>query len=550
MKRLLLIVLSFLALADIGAAERSQKQLLRMAGEVLNAKLNMVDATRGGESLRMLYDDDQISVAGYRQGGFVVLAKEDVFSPVLGYSVSAFNTEDNNPGFKMWMQATYRALTARAAIAPVKPEGIPSEVASFVASKWNQESPYNLLCPTFEKKGTTKHYPTGCVATAMAQAMYYYKYPEKGEGKHTYRFDPGTGAEETVSVLLDTIPLDWKNMIDSYKTEYTAAQAKAVAELMKICGSSVDMQYTETGSGAMMPPVVSALRTNFGYDAGLALHFLDYESSAEYYSALYKAIGAKIPVVYAGASDQGGHCFVLDGYDEDGLFSVNWGWGGTDDGMFNILSLNGYAEQQQYIPVTNQGVYKDYASKFGIEQSSVDFAQIDGTHFKVSTTGRPLNMDGDAYQGNFYVVACNLATGEGKAVATFELKTAIPAYYYVSSENGLSKPYITIANKLEDGDYRLFLASKTDAEKAFSPFRTNDDQPNSALMTIKDGVITSFAVDASASWMTSSKTVTGISPVVVAPAVLSSSKTYNLNGQQVDGSYRGVVIKNGKKYNQ
>ncbi len=547
MKRFLLLVLSFLALIDLMAAERSQVQLLQVAADVLNGKLNLASTTRAGESLQLFYDDDQISVAGYLQGGFVVLAKEDFFAPVLGYSTSAFDADDNNPGFKMWMQATTHALATRTAIAPVKPEGIPSAVPSFVTSKWNQMNPYNILCPTYTKNNATKHYPTGCVATAMAQAMYYYKYPEKGEGKHTYRFDPGTGTEETVSIQLDTIPLDWKNMIDNYKTEYTDVQAKAVAELMKVCGSSVDMQYTESGSGAMMPPVLSALRTNFGYDAGLALHLLMCESTTEYYTALYQAIGAKMPVVYAGLSDQGGHCFVLDGYDEDGLFSVNWGWGGTDDGMFNIQSLNGYVDQQQFIPVTNQGVYTDYASKFGIEEASVDFTKIDDTHFKVSSTGRPLNVDGDAYQGNIYVVACNLATGEGKAVATFKLKSTVPAYYYVSVENGLSKPYVTITNKLEDGDYRLFLGSKSDTEKTYSPFRTNDGQPNSALMTVKNGVITAFSVDESASWMVSSKTVTGITPTIITPIIPLSSKTYNLSGQQVDASYHGVVIKNGKK---
>ena len=42
---------------------------------------------------------------------------------------------------------------------------------------------------------------------------------------------------------------------------------------------------------------------------------------------------------------------------------------------------------------------------------------------------------------------------------------------------------------------------------------------------------------------------TGISQAIVAPAA-KSSKIYNLAGQQVSKSYKGVVIKNGKKYIQ
>ena len=523
---------------------------MSIAKDVLSSKLGLnLTQTRSGESIQMLYEDADLTVAGCHDGGFVVLAKDDSCCPVLAYSKSVFDANSSNPGFRMWMKATAHALATRSSsVQPVRPEGLPIEVASYVASKWNQETPYNNLCPTYTSKGTIKHYPTGCVATAMAQAMYYYKHPVKGTGKHTYRFDPGTGSEETVSeetvsILLDDYPFDWANMIDNYKSDYTDVQAKAVAELMMACGASVDMQYTASGSGTQIPPAVSALRNNFGFDTGLPLHSISFESSEEYYPALYRAIAAKIPVVYAGASGQDGHCFILDGYDADGLFSVNWGWGGTDDGMFNIMTLNGFAESQQYIPVTNQGVYPQYSSRFTIYEGGVDFSQVDATHIKVNSTNLPVNVDGDAYRGNLYVVAKNLTSGESKDIAKFELKSAVPAYYY-ASETNLSKPYVTIANKLKDGEYRLFLASKSEKETEFSPFRTTDGYANSALMTIKDGVIVSWTVDAAAGWMA---TATGISTAVSTSSTKKTDKMYNINGQQVDASYHGIVIMNGKK---
>ena len=34
-----------------------------------------------------------------------------------------------------------------------------------------------------------------------------------------------------------------------------------------------------------------------------------------------------------------GHNFVIDGYDENGLVHVNWGWHGQQDGYFDIATL-------------------------------------------------------------------------------------------------------------------------------------------------------------------------------------------------------------------
>ncbi len=548
MKRKSLFLLLFLAVLNLQATERNQDQLVSIAKNVLKSKLNFsASGTRSANPVQVLYENDKLAVAGYPDRGFVVMAKEDEFAPVLGYSASAFDSENTNPGLQFWLKATAYALETRAvSVQPVKPEGIATEVKSFVTTKWSQNAPYNNLCPSYTSKGTVKHYPTGCVATAMAQAMCYYKYPAKGEGKHTYRFDPGTGVTETVSVQLDDYPFDWENMIDSYKTDYTEAQAKAVAELMMACGASVEMQYTESGSSAYLSAAAGAFRNNFGFDPGLPVHYIIFESSDEYYPALYRAIAAKMPVVYAGSTGEDGHCFILDGYDEDGLFSVNWGWGGSSDGMFNILTLNGYSQQQQFVPVTNQGVYPQSTSKFCIDEGSVDFSQVDATHIKVSTTGLPLNIDVDSYKGNLYVVAKNVTSGESKSIATFELNTTVPALYYASDKN-LSKPYVTIVNKLSDGDYRLFLASKSDRETDFSPFRTTDEYANSALMTIKDGAISFWTVDSAAGWMTNT---TGITPVVSINSYQRSAKTFSITGQEVDDSYHGIVIKNGMKYRQ
>ncbi len=46
-------------------------------------------------------------------------------------------------------------------------------IPQLLASEWGQDAPYNNLCP----KGDRGRCPSGCVATAMAQVLYYHKYP-------------------------------------------------------------------------------------------------------------------------------------------------------------------------------------------------------------------------------------------------------------------------------------------------------------------------------------------------------------------------------------
>lgn len=550
MKHFTLLVLAALASLGATAENRTRQELLDIANGVLYNKLAASTVeTRASSPLEMLYEGKELSVAGRKSGGFVVLANDDAFSPVLGYSSSTYTVGEENPAFKMWLEATAHAIETRAISTEThKPEGIPTEVASFITTKWSQSAPYNTLCPTYTENGATKYYPTGCVATAMAQAMYYFKYPECGTSKRTYRFDPGTGVEETVSIQLDTIKFDWDNMLDIYKKDqYSDVQAKAVAELMKACGASVDMQYTKSGSGAYPAQLNYALRRYFGYDKGLPFHLVGYETNEEFYSSLYQALADKEPVLYGGSSSKGGHRFVLDGYDAEGLVSVNWGWGGQQDGMFNITTLNGYSEGQNYTPLTNKGVYPEFQSKFVLQEGTVTFNQIDATHIQMITSDRPLNVATETYKGNFYMVAQNQKTGEATSIATVK-PTSIPAFmipfgYY--AEGNFSKQYVTIVGKLDDGDYRLFLASKSDEETSYSPFRTLDGKENSYVMTIADGKITSLTMDGNAAWM-----VTGIEQIPAETQSKGSCKRYNINGQQVDDSYHGVVIKKGKKYVQ
>ncbi len=545
MRKIFLLLLTVLSVFQLQAKDRTQQEIIQLAEHILQGSNTMNSKARNTEGLhpQMLYETDEMAVAGYKDAGFVVMAKDDELTPILGYSYSAFSQDSNNPGFEMWLAATSRALKSGKVSTPSVPDGLPTEIPSFIATKWNQDAPYNLLCPSYTSNGSTKQFPTGCVATAMAQAMYYYKYPECGTSKRVYRFDPGTG-EQTVSVQLDDIKFDWDNMTETYYSgNYSDEQGYAVAELMMACGAAVEMQYTASGSGAFVHDATNAFRNYFGYDRGLPYHCLYFESSDEFYINLYQALGERKPVVFGGASTSGGHCFVLDGYNQDGLVSVNWGWGGQQDGMFNIQTLNGYTDQQEYCPLTNQGKYPVYTSKMCIYKGSINFNKVNDNHISVSTTGLPLNIDAETYKGNIYVTAQNIQSGECKSIATFTISVPVSSLNY-ASQTTLSKPYITIVDKLDDGNYRLFLSTKSDEETSYSPVRTTDEYTNSSLMTVQDGKITSMSTEENPGWI-----ATAISlPVNSQVTTTSNDNVYNINGQRVADGYQGVIVKKGMKY--
>ena len=117
-------------------------------------------------------------------------------------------------------------------------------IAPLLTSQWYQDAPFNNLCPTLSGNKCA----TGCVATAMAQVMYYHKWPEANTkaipGYTTY-----TNGFNLSS--LPAVTFQWENMIDNYNGSYTTAQGNAVATLMKYCGYSVQVDYSDASGGYM-----------------------------------------------------------------------------------------------------------------------------------------------------------------------------------------------------------------------------------------------------------------------------------------------------------
>ncbi len=522
-KTLLTSMLLAVALATVSAKPRTTAQLLGAAQKVLSG--TSLTKSVSVQDLQVLKSESQLTVIGYENGACAIIANDDQFDAVLGYTDKPL-TGDPAPGFLWWLETMNASLESQLAegtiVKATESNRKYSRVDPLVTTTWNQGAPYNNLCPQYTSNGVTTRYVTGCVATAMAQVMAYNKWPETGNKSISYTYtDDVTGEIRRLTANPGKTNYDYANMLDAYTSgNYNDAQATAVATLMYHCGLSVKMQYTVDGSGSMVYDACSAVRRNFRYPEYTPYYYRDVMSSAEWMNLIYREIDDACPVLYAGASS-GGHCFVLDGYNESGQVHVNWGWGGSGDGFFTVSSLNGYSSQQQMVlmrkPDDTRVNYNTYRSLFGAMSALTMTYRID----HVNATGAIYNMDVDAFTGELGLMATSLSTGETTALSTTSLSS-------VTLFSGLSVDINGETAGLADGEYRVYLATKSTKETDWQPIRTSDSYRNSYLMTKKGDGVSLTAERSNAGWMT------GIGDIKVNKSTAATTvRVYDTTGRQV-----------------
>lgn len=279
--------------------------------------------------------------------GFTIVSGDDRMPEVVGYSAQGTYDPDHLPanyvGFMKAYQETVEALLkgdaqvsgglAEARQWRAERAGTAAVAPLLGGIKWNQTEPYNNRCPLYDE---TNRSVTGCVATAMAQVMMYHQYPK--ELKSTIEAYTTKSKGIKIPAINSGETYDWDNMLPDYsKTDYNSAQADAVAKLMYHCGAAVEMDYGPS-SGANVTPAI--LATYFGYDADLMQDLTRTCFTLQQWMTLIdNELKAKRPILYSGQSSDGGHEFVCDGSDGKGFYHINWGWGGYQDGYFDLTIL-------------------------------------------------------------------------------------------------------------------------------------------------------------------------------------------------------------------
>ncbi len=351
MKRFLSFLIITVAVAcAMQASQVTVSEARQVADQFLKAKSTRLSAPAGHATMSLAYTAEAGRFYIFNRGedgGYVIVAGDDRLPQVLGYSLSGTFTPGNiPPGMQDWMAEMNREIAYLAAHKdtpvhqPVKRE---TTVPPLMTTLWNQEWPYNLYCPTYTVgSGEPMRAVTGCIATAMAQIMNYHQWPERGTGSHSYQCNVNGTDFTTLSADFSQSVYEWDKMLDTYDQNSSEESCAAVARLMSDCGISVDMSYGNS-SGASETDVLTALSRYFGYSGKQYLLQRDLFGAAEWDQLLVDELSAQRPVLYCGYAysqgSLGGHAFVFDGYDGDGYFHVNWGWGGHYDNYFLVSVL-------------------------------------------------------------------------------------------------------------------------------------------------------------------------------------------------------------------
>lgn len=290
------------------------------------------------------------------KGGFVIVSAEKNEHPILAYSEKGEFKKDNAPyGIISWIETTKEnidyirqgkfntkkqtsvewALIGKDFKIPsllrvVDPDPICQDystnttIGPLIATEWGQGCGYNALCPTNTSGFRCGHFPTGCVATAMAQVMRYWQTPAT-----TY---------------------NWASMPNTFADN-------EVARLMRDAGSSVNMDYNDNGSGAKHEDIPPAMINTFTFSSAQNINY-----SLGSYSTVQSELNSSRPVILSGYNTrntswfglvveyQEGHEWVCDGFQDidvfwcnpDGTqggagylyFHMNWGWDGTSNGWY------------------------------------------------------------------------------------------------------------------------------------------------------------------------------------------------------------------------
>lgn len=517
--------LSLLLSLSSSAKPRTMAQLKAIAARELSVSKTVEDTRATNisnmETLQQLSD---LTVIGNHHVGFVVLANDDAIEAVVGVSNKPYTNDTNiNPAFQWYLRAANAAIANRiangqhysAAIAPVAP--LPNHVDPLIKTRWQQEAPFNN---DVQKDDKGKPYLVGCVAITMTQIMRYYKYPAAGKGSNSYTMNG-----ETLSADFSASPYQWDKMLPIYdKGKYTDEEAKAVSELMRQVGISVNMDYKPGFSSSYTMSAQNALINNFGYNPDMNRYTRNYYSEQEWMDMVYKELSELRPIYYSGNDSkwENGHAFVIDGYNAEGKVHVNWGWGGYQDGYFDIGILTPARSNYSYyqdmivgIQPEQQGAWRshltlNYGNELTIEKfgkRSISVAEI-----------QLWNVSSSTLNGKFQLVI------EGNGI----LRDLVSIDYTAKDSywKSYKLPNLSLPTGLPDGDYQVYLRFKDDRDANWQVVRSEYGKPNSVVINIANRTFTIKDNRTNYDW------VTAIEAPTVSDAEAPVS-VYNLQGHKL-----------------
>lgn len=374
MFRKISLLFALLLSVVVWAGPISKEQAIKEAQAFLNSRRNMPHTAKMRQAYRapkLMSASEQSYFYVFNVGdnnGFVIVSGDDRAPAILGYSAEgSIDTARLPENLKDLFDSYEQQIAVLSTMPDIPytqkmkaraPKPTKHSIRPLVPSRWDQGLPYYNQTPMVNGE----HTATGCAATAMAQIMYFHKYPQGPIQKSIPGYQ--SDAIHTAMPELPITTFKWNEMSDTYASDATADPC-AVSELMLYCGQALEMNYnlgSKGGSGALSRRFYPAFVEYFGYDAGLQLVSRSEYSYDDWNDLIYNELANNRPVLYSGVTSlNGGHAFVCDGYDKGEYFHINWGWHGRSDGYFLLSVL--FPEIQ--------GTGGSMGNGFGLDQEAV-----------------------------------------------------------------------------------------------------------------------------------------------------------------------------------
>lgn len=571
MRKITTLALLFLCCLTISAKDRNEAEMMQIATRALLGNDNSPSSRATvSTTLEKSVSLNQIAIYSSKGRGFVIVSKDDAFKPVLGVSETGFDANNIPDGLRWWLRETEKSLQyMKEAGMTMSSTRADNSDNYLLTSTWSQGSPYNLFCPVINNETAQ----TGCVATALSQIMYYYKYPARGKGMGSYTVTDSTKVTG-ITTTYDNQPInntyDWANMRSQYinPTPVPTTSNSAVATLMFDAGKAVNMDYAESGSSAMSLDGARALFNNFSYDS-LSVNIYDryFFTDDEWMSMIRTEIEADRPVYYGGNdSIDGGHAFIFDGIRSDNTVHVNWGWGGQGNGYYSIDQLRPFINGIRKTYLTNGSGFNDGQELIiGIKPQATPDAGEENTSYWV-TSGYSLDLtDGKLYctltdiynyccryfDGRIDLVFKDASTNIDKYSLLLNLydsnsdtdpEPIVPSYmgfaFYDDNQDPEPTDLSFATQDLQPGTYNVYLGTRSKDEKDYKKVRTFGGPIAYTLTKAANGTLT----------LTETSTL-GINNIHI-DRKPQQDRTYLINGTAVNNNsnIHGIFIRNGKKF--
>lgn len=296
MRKLYLSLVGLIVFAAIANAGKvTKQQALQKAQQFMKGR-NLTPANVKSLSRGQTNDDAFYIFNAENKGGYIIVSADDRTVAILGYSDrGTINAENIPENMRIWLQGYADQISALPdgyqSNSPHKTRAANSAIEPLIQTTWNQSTPYNLMCPTVGDQ----HCLTGCVATALAQMMYYYTWPETS---------PVLPAYSTLDELPATT-FKWDKMKLNYSYNETGESADAVAELLRYCGQINAMSYGVESSGSYLH--VNDVISLFNYSKNTRSVSRSGFTNSQWEDLIIKELEANRPVLYDGQSSSGGH---------------------------------------------------------------------------------------------------------------------------------------------------------------------------------------------------------------------------------------------------